>query len=324
MQPYMLSQDYMSEKHFYQKMKGYFEEAKQAGYFNSKTVVLLPEYLGTWLVIESEKEMVANASTIQTAMTWMVLSNPITFTRSFFMNRDEADRFAAAIFRMKAKEMARIYGDTFMSLAKEYQIDISAGSIVLPGPTVSENQIHVDATQPLYNTSFVFRSNGEIDSRVVKKSFPILSELPFVTAAPISELQVFDLPIGRTAVLVCADSWYPESYQKINELRAEVVLVNSYCAGNGTMSQKWKGYDGIRRPTDIDTLDIGRIGEREAWIKYAMPGRINSAASTIGMNIFLRGKLWDLGTDGQPLMVKGNALMELKKSERGGIWNLCF
>lgn len=324
MQPYMLTRDYLGEKQFYEKMKGYFELARQAGYFRPNTVVLLPEYLGTWLVIDGEKISVAESASIQNAMTLMVASNPLKFSRYFFIHQQEQDRFAAAIFRMKADRMAEIYGQTFTRLAKEYSVTINAGSIVLPGPGVTDNRITVDTSLPLYNTSFMFTENGGIHPRAVRKSFPIHSELPFVKAAPMKDLPVFDLAIGKTAVLVCADSWYPESYQQIRESGAEIVLVNSYCSGRNTMAQPWKGYDGGATPGDVDGTDISRLTEREAWVKYALPGRIGHTPALIGVNIFLRGELWDLGTDGQPFFVQNGKLMAAGKSDRAGIWNFCF
>lgn len=323
-QPYMVSIDYLSQKHFYEKMNAYFDAAKQAGYFNNNTVVLLPEYLGTWLVVAEEKTSVADANTITGAMAIMVLSNPVQFVQSYLHHQNESDAVAASIFRMKSKKMADSYGEVFKELAKTYSVTINAGSIVLPGPAVENNEIKVDPTQPLYNTSFVFHPDGSIDQKVIRKSFPINSEIPFVSAYPIEELPVFDLPIGKTALLVCADSWYPESYNQINQLDAEVVLVNSYCAGDNTMTASWKGYDGIRMPNDVDSTDVQKLKERDAWIKYALPGRIKKTNARIGVNIFLRGKLWDLGTDGQPFFVKDGQLLDVGKSERGGIWNLCF
>lgn len=324
MQPYMVNEDYASEGHFYEKLKGYFEEAKLAGYIKSNTVVLLPEYLGTWLVISGEKLSVSEIGSINGAMTLIILSNPLKFVKSIFANQNEDDAIAAVIFRMKANEMAKIYAEVFKELAVNYGVTIGAGSIVLPGPEIDNNRIHVNIDQPLYNASFIFNPNGSIDARIIKKSFPIASELPFIKASPLDALPVFDLPIGKTVVLVCADSWYPESYQKISALGAEVVLVNSFCTGTNSMSSKWKGYDGMSEPADVNILDIGTLTENEAWIKYGLPGRLKQSKATIGVNVFLRGKLWNLGNDGQPLIVKDGQLLEIEKSNRGGIWNLCF
>ncbi len=323
-QPFMVPQDYLTEEHFYRKMKGYFDQARSSGFFRENTVVLLPEYLGTWLVIAGEKESVASQETIAGAMTVMVLSNPIQTLRHYFITAGEPDRMTASIFRMKARSMAGIYSRVLQRLAHEYAVSISAGSIVLPGPHIGDNTIVTDRSEPLYNTSFIVHPNGVLDIQSVRKSFPIGSELPFIKASPIDALPTYDLPIGKTAMLVCADSWYPESYARVKQLAAEVILVNSYCTGDATMKTPWRGYDGANMPGDVDAADVTRLTEREAWIKYALPGRIASSGARIGVNIFLRGTLWDMGTDGQPLIVADGRLMEITPSERAGIWNLCF
>lgn len=323
-QPYMFTEDYLSENHFYEKLKGYFEQAREAGYFQTNTVVLLPEYLGTWLAIAEEKTSVAKASSFRRAMAIMVASNPLRIMRYLFQRSHEKDHFAAAIFRMKAEEMARIYSTSFKELAANYHVTVVAGSIVLPGPRVEHNEIVVDITQPLYNTSFVFRPDGTIDPQTVRKSFPIQSEIPFLQAAPINELPSFKLPVGNTAILVCADSWYPESYERIDQLQADVVLVPAYCTGNGVLVEKWNGYNGVRRPLDVDTLDIQKITEQEAMVKYSLPGRIKTTKAPVGVNVFLRGELWDLGTDGQPFFVYNKQLIRTRVTNRAGIWNFCF
>jgi hypothetical protein len=194
---------------------------------------------------------------------------------------------------------------------------------VLPGPSVKDKTIEVNEKEPLYNASFIFTPSG-IEQQVVKKSFPITSELPFIKSYPIEKLPSFDLPIGKTAVLVCADSWYPESYAKLNELNPEIVLVGSYCSTNKAMSTPWRGYDGGKQPADVDSHDINTITEQEAWIKYALPGRLRNTKAMAGVNIFLRGNLWDLGSDGYPLILLHGNLMEVKKTEYAGIYNICF
>jgi predicted amidohydrolase len=323
-QPYMLPEDYMSEGHFYEKLKTYFDAAQQAGYLRANTVVLLPEYLGTWLVISGEKKSVSETAHINNAMTLMVMSNVSRFAQAYFMNQSEEDVLAASLFRMKAREMALIYAEVFKELAVHYDVTISAGSIILPGPVVENNKISVDTSEPLFNASFVFHTNGEIDRQVIKKSYPISSELPFVRPCPIADLPVFDLPIGKTSILICADSWYPETYGHLSTLGAEVVLVNSYAPGDHTMETAWKGYDGRGMPSDVDRQDVGMIRESEAWIKYALPGRLRQTHVSIGANVFLRGKLWDLGSDGQPFFIYDNELINVEKSDRAGIWNMCF
>ncbi len=323
-QPYMVPSDYLSEERFHQKLQAYFLQARDAGYFRERTVVVLPEYVGTWLVIAGEKAAVAEAHTVTGAMALMVASNPLRTLRSVFRHQDETDRVAAAIFRMQSAHMVQVYQQVFARLARDFGVTINAGSIVLPGPHVTGGKIEVDASAPLYNTTFIFHPTGAVDSAHVRKSFPITTEAPFIRASPLDALPVFELPIGKTCLLVCADSWYPESYARVNALGAEIILVNSYLAGNEAMRAPWQGYNGAPMPSDVDPSHVGTFTEQDAWIAHALPGRIKSTGARIGVNVFLRGQLWDLGTDGQPFFVKDGVLLPTAAAETAGIWNLCF
>jgi predicted amidohydrolase len=323
-QPYMLTTDYLSRESFYQKLNIYFEEAARQKYFHERTVVLLPEYLATWLVILNEKISVANAATVNEAMRIILLSNPVAFIRNYFKAQGEADRIAATIFRMKAEAVAEAYNSVFRQLAQTYQVTIVGGSVVLPNPAIQENSIVPDLSGPLYNTSFIFHPDGTIDTKIIRKVFPIQSELPFVKSCPIQQaIPAFDLPVGRTAVLICADSWYHQAYHQVDSLQAEIVLVNSYLAGNLRMSALWQGYNGAAVPDDVNRQDVGRLTEMEAWKKYSMPGRLAQSHARIGANVFLRGRLWDLGNDGTIFLMRNGILLPAGEARMAGIWNFC-
>jgi hypothetical protein len=321
-QPYMLETDYLTQQQFHAKLESYFHTAKESGFFIENTIVLLPEYLGTWLVILDEKKSVANSGNLTWAMAQLVLSHPLRFSTYYGKSDKESDRIAAALFRMKAEKMAHIYQHVFKKLAEEYQVYIAAGSILLPGPEVKNGVLEVDIEAPIFNTSFIFDPDGNLFSQSIRKAFPIESEHPFVTASPTSDIPTFDLPFGKIGVLVCADSWYPESYHAIHGV--EVVLVNSYCAIDGAMDVSWAGYNGAPAPIDVDLNDIGVLNERQAWEKYALPGRIGLSGAENGVNVFLRGELWDLGTDGQPFFIRNGELLPIQKADKAGIWNMDF
>jgi hypothetical protein len=77
-------------------------------------------------------------------------------------------------------------------------------------------------------------------------------------------------------------------------------------------NQPWQGYDGWPVPTDVDMQDIRKITEAQAWHKYSLAGRIRSSGATYGMNVFLRGKLWDQDLGGWPatLVRDGHVFVE--------------
>ncbi|MDW8331107.1 MAG: nitrilase-related carbon-nitrogen hydrolase [Cyclobacteriaceae bacterium] len=321
-QPYMKPDDYLSEKHFYEKLNTYFEAAKGAGFLQENTAVVLPEYLGAWLVIAGEKKFLSETSSLNGGMAVMALSNFFSFMRHWMLFNPENSN-EAVLFRMKAMKMAGIYSSVFRRLAAQYRVTIIAGSVILPDPTVYKNEISVHVSGELFNVTFIFHPDGTIEPKTIKKTFLINDEQPFLTSCPIEELPVFDLPIGKTAVLICADSWFPESYAEASKKKAEVLLVPSYAVGNGKFRQLWEGYDGHTAPADVNPSDAGLIKEAEAWKKYALPGRFPSDA-ILGVNVFLRGELWDLGSDGETFIVHKGKLITVRQSQRAGIWNICF
>lgn len=50
-----------------------------AGLLNDKTIVVLPEHIGTWLMFKGEKNELYQAANLNEAMRWLVLSNPLDF-----------------------------------------------------------------------------------------------------------------------------------------------------------------------------------------------------------------------------------------------------
>ncbi len=303
-QPWMTPDDYRSEETFRQKLNAYLQTAKDSGLISPlKTIVILPEYLGTWLVAADESQKVYAAETVQSALTLMVLTNPVTFTKAYW-NAPESvtDKAKYAVFAMKGQEMADVYTKTFDHLAAKYEVTIVAGSILLPAPHVENHHIVVK-NGPLYNISAVFHPDGRLDPQLVKKVFPVADELPFVCPTNAANVPVFNTPVGRLGVLVCADSWNSAVYRTLKQKGATLLAVPSFSAGNGIWKTTWKGYSGTITPADA-RADIGQMTEGKAWLTHAMAGRAAPEAGiTKGLNVFLRGKLWDLGSDGTTIIL---------------------
>jgi predicted amidohydrolase len=308
-QPYMLAADYASEETFFGKIDGYLGAASQKGWLNPCTVAVLPEYLGTWLVVLGEKAQAYQAKTINQAMRSIVLHNLLPFIQELFSARD-GNKVNASIFRIKAAQMAQAYQAAFSKLAAKYGVTIVGGSILLPSPSIQEGVI-TPGQGALYNVSAVFRPDGQVHPALSVKSFPIATELPFVASGSTGNLPVFETPAGKLGVLVCADSFYPQAYEQMKSLKADLIAVPSFSMGKGLWVQPWGGYSGAEAPADVDSSDASRLTEGEAWHKYALLGRIASAGVKYGMNVFLHGELWDLDAENSPsIMVNGQAWVE--------------
>lgn len=310
-EPYMVQQDYASKESFFNKLNHYLLLAKREKMVDEKTIVVFPEYVGSWLVLAGEAEKIFQATTFDTAKRIMVFSHPLKFAATW-LRSSEKGKAEAAFFRMKANQMLEIYQDVFSQLAQEYAVTIVAGSIILPAPQISQERL-ILTEGPLYNTSVIFKPDGRPYPHPVSKVFPTSEELPFIFPAPVNDIPSFDTPAGRLGVLVCADSWYPQAYVKLKEQDIDLLAIPSFGAfADHTWNQAWLGYSGWPAPFDVDHKDIQTLTEGQAWNKYALAGRIRSSGATYGMNVFLRGRLWDQDAGGWPatLVKDGHVFVE--------------
>ncbi|SDK70223.1 carbon-nitrogen hydrolase family protein [Microbulbifer yueqingensis] len=305
-QPWLQPLDYASGERLYRKLETYLARAEAEGWLGPRTLVVLPEHIGTWLVASGEGFLTYRASSTSGAMLWAALGNLPAFSSGLYREvarGETSDPLAAALFRLKARSMANEYQRVFSRLAQRFGVTLVAGSILLPDPQLAGGSIHA-GTGPLYNSSFVFYADGRI-AGPVRKVYPIASELPFTRPAR-QPLPVFETPLGKLGVLICADSWYPDTWAQL--AGADLVVVPSFATPTGIWTRPWQGYNGAAAPRDVDPGDVGRISEGEAWRKYALGGRGGQVRA--GINTFLRGELWDLGDDGRTTAVIEGKLLQ--------------
>jgi predicted amidohydrolase len=317
----MRAVDYRSAASFADKLSGYLQMAQAQGWLNRRTIAVFPEYIGTWLVAAGEGPAVWEAAGLRQAMQALVLAHPLAFARNFVRAREKG-RMEAALFRLKAASMARIYTNVFSDLARQFGVTVVAGSILLPEPTITAGCVEPgQASAPLQNVSAVFQPDGQIHPWLARKCFPIQDEQPFVASARLSELPSFETPAGRLGVLVCADSWFPQAYAQLAASGIELLAVPSYINHAGAWDKPWGGYSGWPEAADVIREDIGGINEGQAWRKYALGGRLASSGARAGVNVFLQGSLWDMGADGASLIVKQNEAMEAQPGQ-GALLNM--
>jgi len=298
-QPWVSADDYRSAQTLRARFGAYLEAARAQELITARTVAIFPEHAGTWLVAANGPGAVYSADTVAGAMTALIAARPFAFARAWPGSREE-DRAAAAVFRMNARRMARDYQSVFSDLAREYGVTIVAGSIVLPGPRVEDGVLEIDLTAPLYNVSAVFGPDGRIDPSLARKAYPIPSESPFTAASPAALYPVFDTPAGRLGVLICADSWHPDVYEALDAGGAEILAVPAYLQPSGVWDEPWGGYT-TPWPDDAPRSDAGQLTEGEAWLAHALGGRMDAVSARAGLTTFLRGDLWDLGSDGRAI-----------------------
>ncbi len=295
-QPELFPTDYQSPERLHRKLAAYLQTARDQGLLNAKTVVVLPEHIGTWLMLGGEKNELYQATTLKEAMNWLAVSNPLAFIQALVSAQGDS-RLDDAYLRMKAKRMARDYQALFGGLAKEFGITLVAGSIVLPEPSVSDGELKI-GRGALYNSSLVFGSDGRPIGQPQRQRHPVFEQRDVLGADRPTTLQVIDTPAGRLGVLIGSDSWYPLHYRQLNDQGAQLIAVPAFIIGRNTWDKPWSGYKGLSTPSEV-SLKPGEVSEGQAWHRLTLTGQLPISQARGGVSVFLRGQFWDSGSAGQ-------------------------
>ncbi|WP_411565403.1 carbon-nitrogen hydrolase family protein [Pseudomonas orientalis] len=304
-QPELFPADYQSMERLHLKLSAYLQKAREQGLINDKTVVVLPEHVGTWLMLAGEKNELYQATHLKDAMNWLSISNPLQFLRAWISATGD-NRMDDAYLRMKAPGMARDYQVLFGGLAKEFGVTLVAGSIALPNPSVSLGQLQV-GHGALYNVSVVFAADGLPVGQPQRQLYPIYDERGFIEPGDENIVSVVDTPAGRLGVLIGSDSWYPDNYRKLNEQGAQLIAVPAYVTGRDTWDRPWRGFKSVSTPSEV-SLKPEETSEGEAWRRLTLIGQPPISQATAGMSVFLRGQFWDLGSAGQSFLSRNGQL----------------
>ncbi|MBV4474118.1 carbon-nitrogen hydrolase family protein [Pseudomonas botevensis] len=298
-QPELFPTDYQSPARLHRKLAAYLQQAQEQGLLNEKTVVVLPEHIGTWLMIGGEKDELYQAPTLAEAMNWLAASNPLLFARAWLSARGD-NRLDDAHLRMKAKSMAKDYQTLFGGLAKEFHVTLVAGSIVLPEPSVIDGQLKV-GSGALFNSSVVFGRDGVPLGQPQRQMHPIFDQHEVLEANEEQAVNVVDTPAGRLGVLIGSDSWYPDNYRKLDEQNAQLVAVPAFVTGHGVWDQPWRGYKGSSSPSSV-SLKPGEVSEGQAWHRLILTAQPPGSRAIAGVSVFLRGQFWDKPSAGQSFL----------------------
>ncbi|MFL9812497.1 carbon-nitrogen hydrolase [Stutzerimonas sp. VN223-3] len=197
--------DYQSRERLQLKFATYLDQARDAGLLNARTVVVLPEHVGTGLFALGEKPEVQQARTLRDAMQWMALSNPWDYLRALFNNEGD-DRRTEAALKIKARQMADDYQLIFGGLARDYGVTLVAGSIVLPEPRLEDGRLLI-GDGPLRQVSLSFAASGEPIGPLQHKMMLSRYEQRYSEASTDQPGTLLQTPAGRLTVLIGCDGY---------------------------------------------------------------------------------------------------------------------
>ncbi|ORC53930.1 carbon-nitrogen hydrolase family protein [Pseudomonas floridensis] len=312
-EPELFPTDYQDLEHLHRKLAAYLQQARDYGLINARTIVVLPEHIGTWLFASGEKNQFYQAGTVDQAMDWLAWSNPLKFVAAT-LGAEGEKRLDDARYRMKAGTMARDYQRLFGGLAKEFDVTLVAGSIVLPDPHLEDGQLQI-GSGALFNSSVTFGSDGKPLGPPQRQLFSSRYHKRYVKPAGDAPVNVIDTPAGRLGILIGTDSWYPDSYARMNQKGAELIVVPAFVKGRTSWSDRWHG----TRTHDTPKLDLepGSLSESEAWHRLTLISRKPQSTARAGISVFMRGQFWEQGISGQSFVSREGQTITEQPPENG-------
>ena len=313
-QPELFPADYQSVERLRLKLAGYLQHAQNAGLIGSKTVVVLPEHIGTWLWAVGEKNEFYQALQRRDAEQWLAASNPVDLLAGLARAHGD-DRFADAYLRMKAVRMADQYQALFGGLARQFGVTLVAGSIVLPSPSVVDGRLRTD-NGPLYNASVVFAADGAVLGQPQLQHFNSHPTRRYVQPLGDAPFNVFETPAGKLAVLIGTDSWHPASHAQLRQQDVQLLAVPASVLGRGRWSSPWRGFR-ISATPDNAALLPGQVSEAQAWQRLG-----EESLAQASMTVFMGGHFWNQFYEGRSFARQGERFNQVGDGRGARLINL--
>ncbi len=202
--PALYPSDYRDPDLLRMKLAAALDRARDRGLLNEKTVVALPDHIGTWLLLRDEKHNLYQARSFAEGGRLLTLSHPTLLGRLFLQGQDLEE----ALLRAKARRMARDYQKLFSRLASEYKVTILAGSILLPSPYFKEGKLRSGHGE-LYNLALAFSPDGLLLGEPFSQPWP--------QSARSDSRQKLQTPSGEVTIARSWSQGYPQNLVTLSD-----------------------------------------------------------------------------------------------------------
>lgn len=294
-QAYIHGYEYLDKEQFYRSMESYLLAALDKNLLNRNTLVIYPEHIGTPLFLLGEKKTILQKKSLSEAVHFTLLTNPLAFSRQVLLH-SQAKPIPELHFLLmyKARQMKTVYVQTFATLARMYQVDILAGSILLPDPVLRDDKLSIGKGN-IRNVSLLFDSQGRIHKLFGKKnpSHPE-QKLMNVQADTMPDIET-TIADKQIAVMISHESLHTNYYKQIDS--PTDMVVSPACVWD-FHSIHWQDTDIFQKNLAENKLPIPEV-EKDAqniknWLNFSIPGKLAYTQARYGMQIFMKGKLFDL------------------------------
>ena len=269
--------DYWTHDAFEQLIRGQMAAVAAQTDSEIPTLVVFPEDVGLLLAISGMEKQLAGIDSIEAAIGKAVTSKlvPLLWTRLIRWKP-----WVPALFLNRQNDIAAAYFGTFSAVAREYEMYVVAGSVLLPPYPIENGVVRWDkkpTEHNVYNTSYLFGPDGRVIGKQDKIDLIELEQEAALNlnSGTIADLRVFETPIGNIGIAICLDSFSNEITNRLVALGANILVQPS--ANPGPWSE-WQQTDWLRSTQLM-------VGGHQRFV--------------YGVNPMLVGPLWDIDFYGQ-------------------------
>lgn len=226
-QPHMQADDYYTREAFYHKIDRYFQAASQSRQPGRPALIVFPEDLATFLLLEGQENLVRGVDTIDQA--FAAIGRKALLPLLWTMLQYGTLKVKRAFFTHGASRVWHIWHATMARLAHDYQMTVVAGSALIPESRwIYDSNRYMPVSPKVYNLSFTVGPDGHVIYHTRKVNLvPTQEDVLELTPAPLeSALAVVTLPQTHIpmATVICYDAFVrPHSTQEphfVNVLQA--------------------------------------------------------------------------------------------------------
>lgn len=281
------------------------EDAKQAGFLSSRSLVVFPELTPLLLLLVNEFPWVTLSETWSKALTTALSDEKAWRMIKLVPHAVEIGWEKAALMEVieaKLQRALEVWVEAFSAAALDYQTEILAGSMIMPTKVWAEGGLSLpesfSVVDDLGAGALLFGSDGGIDRKIVWKRNPSPLESSLFVKPVLGQPPLYETPLGKVAVLLGEDSWDVDQAAEIKH--ADIILAPA-CA--------WAG------------------DQRSEWREKGVNSWIHNTEAHAAMTVFNSNNLFERRMIGQPLLWRQGASYALSSSKGGeqeshvvGLW----
>ncbi|WP_244594440.1 hydrolase, carbon-nitrogen family protein [Leptospira ryugenii] len=288
MQVFLFAKDFAKQEWWALRLEELLKKGKDANIYDRKTIIILPENIGTGLVFLGEKDFVFEKETWQEAMDAFVKKHESEL-QSFLPDSKKPKATWEAAFRYRSEEMAKVYQETFSKLANTYKVPILAGSIILPSPKVVNGNLVVDPKGPLYNVSVPFSADGRVMAPLLKKTILTEEEKQILEPGEKNQDRTWIVPGWKVGVFMGSEVFSLPLYESLRGRPLDGLVA---------MSASLSPLD-TKSLADLIPEDISSLSENQIWETQGLPKHIKLTRAVDLVHVFLHGDFFGTNPKGR-------------------------